>query len=178
MTSQTIETSMAKWAKWLEISNNFRATFKNRSLKICILMVNVGVPIRMFDDDLNWQVIKRCLDQPNEFKDLTILDLRCLSYILSISIDVDKEIVKKVGVLILNELINRLDSIASKRFYQNFVDVVRNLTIIDVYNMELFDNLLSPEYIKWIFKGSKKLDMPLYEIDGYCRINLKSIYKG
>lgn len=141
-------------------------------------MVNVGVPIRDFDDEVILSTYKRCLNHPDEFEDLSMSDLEYLSRILSMSNYHDQEIVRQVGVLLLQEIKNRLLNVASRGFYEHFGNIVRNLTMIDVYDVELMDNLFRPDYIKCIHKHSKQVDMQLYEIDGYNRLNLKDIYNG
>lgn len=167
-----------KSTKWAKISKNLRATIENRSLKICILLANVGVPVRHFDKEIIKYVFMRCLNHPEELKDLSMPDLEYLSRILSMSKYENQEMLVKVGRHLLDEVEARLENVASRGFYTNFINIVRNLTMIDVYNLELMDNIFRPEYIKFIHKLSKQVDMQMYEIDGYNRINLKGVYKG
>lgn len=142
-------------------------------------MANVGVPIRLFDNEIIWNVFKRCIKHPDEFNELSMADLEYLSRILSMSNYEDKNTVQIVGHLLLNEIINnRLDHVASRTMYTNFINIIRNLTIIDIYNLEIMNNLFRSDYIKFIHKKSKQIDMQMYEIDGYNRINLKGIYNG
>lgn len=170
---------MSKTTQWLNTVKNLRASLQNRSLKMCILVANVGTSIRLFDDETVWHVFERCLNYPEELQDLSMPDMEYLSRILYLSNHGDNELLKKVGTLLLDEIINnRLEIVAQRGIYRNFSNIIRNLTMIDVYNLELLDNILSPEYIKLIFKKSKQLEMQIYEIDGYCRINLRDIYKG
>lgn len=142
-------------------------------------MANVGTPIRLFDHEIILNVFERCLNHPDEFEELSIADLEYLSRILTMSNYENPEKIRKVGHLVLNEMINnRLDQVASRSVYTNFINIVRNLTMIDVYDLELMDNLFRPDYIKFVHKNSKQIDMPMYEIDGYNRLNLRGIYNG
>lgn len=170
---------MSKTTQWLNIVKSLRASLHNRSLKMCILVANVGTSIRLFDNEIVWHVFERCLNHPEELQELSMPDMEYLSRILSMSNHGDNELLKRVGTLLLDEIINnRLETVAQKGIFRNFSNIIRNLTMIDVYNLELLENILSPEYIKLIFKNSKQLEMQMYEIDGYCRINLRDIYKG
>lgn len=141
-------------------------------------MANVGIAIRLFDNDIIAHMFERCLNHPDEFSELSMPDLEYLSRVLCTVTHSDRNELQKVGHLLLNEIINRLDQVASRGFYAHFANIVRNLTVIDVYNLELMDNIFRPDYIQFIHKKSKQLDLPLYEIDGYNRINLKDIYTG
>lgn len=173
-----IYTTKADLTKWENIAKTLRSTLANRSLKTCILMANVGISIRLFDNDVIANVFNRCLNYPDEFDELSMPDLEYLSRVLSTVNHSDKDELQKVGHLLLNEIVNRLDQVASRGFYAHFTNIIRNLTVIDVYNLELMDNIFRPDYIRFIHKNSKQLDLPLYEIDGYNRINLKNIYTG
>lgn len=141
-------------------------------------MANVGITARMFDNDIIANVFHRCLNHADEFSELSMPDLEYLSRVLSTYNQSEKDELQKIGHLVLNEIENRLDQVASRGFYAHFANIVRNLTVINVYNLELMDNILRPDYIRFIHKKSKQLDLPLYEIDGYNRINLKNIYTG
>lgn len=105
-------------------------------------------------------------------------DLEYLSRIISLSNYGTIEMTEKMGSIMLEEMKNRLDYVAQRGIYANFVNIVRNLTEINVYDLELMDNIFRPDFIRCIHKKSKKLDMPLYEIDGFNRINLRDIYHG
>lgn len=173
-----IQTTADDSTKWKNIAKNLHSTLHHRSLKTCILMANVGLSIRLFDSDIITNVFDRCLNHPDEFSELSMPDLEYLSRVLSMYNHSDKDKLHKIGHLLLNEILNRLDQVASRGFYAHFSNIVRNLTVIDVYNLDLMDNIFRPDYIRFIHKNSKQLDLPLYEIDGYNRINLKNIYKG
>lgn len=149
-----------------------------RSLRTCILMANVGVPILLFDNEIIQHIFDRCLTNTEQLSELSMSDLNHLTRILSYSKNEDNELIKKVGLVLLEELKNRLDLVAQRGSYMNFISIVRNLTTIDVYDLELMDNIFDMDYIKFIYRRNKRLDMQLYEIDGYNRINLKNIYKG
>lgn len=160
---------------------NLGKSMENKSLKIGILIANVGLPIRQFDDEMMELVYQRCLEHPDELNNLSMPDLEYLSRILSMyksRSHANDDVIKNVGFLLLEELKDRLDCVAQRGVYQNFVNIIRNLTNINIYDVELIDNLFRPDYIKRIHKNSKQLDMQMYEIDGFTRINLKDIYKG
>ncbi|XP_055319239.1 uncharacterized protein LOC129576975 [Sitodiplosis mosellana] len=179
LTSRIFEPSMSKSTQWLNIAKNLRASLQNRSLKMCILVANVGTPIRLFDHKITWHVFERCLNHPEELRDLSMPDLEYLSRILTMSNHENGELVNRVATMLLHEIINnRLDVVAQRGVFRNFSNIIRNLLMVDVYDIELLDNILSPAYIKFIFKSMRQLDLQIYEIDGYCRINLRDIYKG
>lgn len=170
---------MSKSAQWLNISRKLHESLQDRSLKMCILVANVGSPVRIFDNEIMSHVFNRCINHPEELHDLYMPDLEYLSRILSMTNHGNNELGKKIGTLILNEIINnRLDMIAQRGIFRNFSNIIRNLTMIDVYDLELLNNILSPDYIRLIYKRSKQLDSQIYDIDWYCRINLKNEYKG
>lgn len=141
-------------------------------------MANVGLAIRFFERDIIANVFDRCVNHSDDFRELSMPDLEYLSRVLSMYTGSDRDRMRQIGQLVLDEIANRLDQVASRGFYVHFTNIVRNLTVIDVYNLELIDNLFRPDYIRFIHKNSKQLDLPLYEIDGYSRINLKHIYAG
>lgn len=141
-------------------------------------MANVGVPVRLFDSKIILHVFHRCLNHPEEFEELSMHDLEYLSRILSMTNYDNREMMRKVGNLLLDEIKNRLEYVASRGIYTNFINIIRNLTMIDVYDLEVMDNIFRMDYIRFIFKSSKQIDMQMYEIDGYNRINLRGIYKG
>lgn len=170
--------SLTRSGRWAKISQNLRASIESRSLKTCILLANVGVPVRHFDKEIISHVFKRCLDHPDELQELSMADLEYLSRILCMSNYENREMITAVGQNLLAELKSRLENVASRGFYANFINIVRNLTMIDVYDLELMDNIFRSDYIKFIHKQSKQVDMQMYEIDGYNRINLKGIYNG
>lgn len=146
---------------------------------MCILVANVGTPIRLFDNQIMWLVFNRCLNHPEELQELSMPDLEYLSRILSMSNHENEELVKNIGTMVLHEIINnRLHVVTQRGIFRNFSNIIRNLTMFDVYDLELLDNILSHDYIHLIYKRTRQLDMQIYEIDGYCRINLRGIYKG
>lgn len=178
MTSRIHTKTKAKTPQWMKISEALRSNMEARLLKTCILMANIGVPIRLFDDQVILNVFQRCLNHPEEFEGLSMHDLEYLSRILCMSNYSDREMIRKIGNLLLTEIKNRLEYVALRGFYTNFINIIRNLTLIHIYDLEIMENLFRPEYIRFIHKNSKQVDMPLYELDGYNRINLKCIYKG
>lgn len=141
-------------------------------------MANVGVPIRLFDDVINSIIFKRCLANPDDLKELSMQDLEYLSRLISMVIYNNENIIQRIGHLLLIEIKTRLDNVAARGFFLNLTNIVRNLTMLNIYDLELLENLFRPDYIKFIYKNCKLIDPQLYEIDGYNRINLKSIYNG
>lgn len=170
---------MKKSTQVLNITKNLRSSLENRSLKMCILVANVGTPIRLFDNEITSLVFNRCLNHPEELQELSMQDLEYLSRILSMSNHENDELVKKIGTMVLHEIINnRLNVVMQRGIFRNFSNTIRNLIMFDVYDLELLDNILSHDCIQFIYKRARQLDMQIYEIDGYCRINLRKVYKG
>lgn len=163
----------------LKILDHLKATMETRSFRLCVLMTNIGAPIRVFDKEMMFKVFKRCLDHPNELRHLTMTDIECLTRTISLFSDSSMEnMMKDIGYHVLDELKNRLDQIASRNFFASFINIIRNLIHIDVYDLELMENIFRADFIKCIYKKSLQLCLPIYEIDGYNRINLRNIYKG
>lgn len=163
----------------LKILDHLKATMETRPLRFGVLMTNIGAPLRVFDKEMMLKIFKRCLDHPNELRHLTMTDIESLTRAISLFYDPSMEnMIKDIGYHVLDELKNRLDQIASRTFFSSFIIIIRNLIQIHVYDLELMENIFRPDFIKCIYKRSQQLCLPIYEIDGYNRINLRNIYKG
>lgn len=181
ITSRMANPNGTRSEQWANIMKNLQKSMANKSLKICILIANVGLSIRQFDDAAIELVYNRCLKHSEELSNLSMPDLEYLSRILTlyrIPNHSNSDVIKNVGSLLLEEVKTRLDCVAQRGAYENFANIIRNLTNVNIYDLELIDNFLRPDYIRRIHKKSKQLDIQMYEIDGYTRINLKDIYKG
>lgn len=153
---------------------NISKTLDQRSLHFCVLTAHMGVPVRIFNEVINSYLFDRCLNE--SLSKLTIRTLENLSRIVYLSPETSEKLMK-VSHLILDEAKKRLDVVAQQSYYSNFMNIIRNLLIRNVYDLELLNNILRPDYIKFM-NNSKQLEPTMYEIDGYARINLKNIYHG
>ncbi|XP_031634971.1 uncharacterized protein LOC116348199 [Contarinia nasturtii] len=66
ITSRIITLNIAKSEQWTKIVQNLRKSLSCASLKKCILISNVGISVRAFDDDINWHLFNRCLNNRHE----------------------------------------------------------------------------------------------------------------
>lgn len=151
----------------------------SNSLQTCIFIVNAGASAKIFDDTILTDLTRRCLNQPNELAQLTMIDLEYLSRCLSAyNSGPHQNLITAAAQQLLAEMRRRLDDVAHRNFYSHFIKIIRNLTIINVYDVELLANIFRPDYIRCIHKKSKLLDLPIYELDGFNRVNLKNQYHG
>lgn len=156
---------------------NLKKTLENRSIRLCLLIASMGTPIRIFDTGTVEYFFQRCLIQSNELADLSIYDFDLLTRLIN-NYPVHSNIQKKIGYQIIDQIKGRLDCVAHQGFHKALIQTIRNLIVRGIYDPDLVDNLLRPDYIKFIYKTRKQLDGALYEIDGYTRINLKNVYHG
>lgn len=160
--------------------STFRSTIATRSLGDCVTILNAAVQYDLLDAIILNQLLERCTNpaNPTELSELSNGNLEMLSRILvSAAHSHQPETVQAAGQALLNELRNRLISIGYRRFFTNFIGAIRNLTLLDVYDLEIMTNLFNPEFLRFVY-GKQPPDLQLYEIDGYNRINLKGIYSG
>lgn len=125
-------------------------------------------------------LLERCTSPANhELSALSNGHLETLSRVLIAAHHChEPDIVRAAGQAVLSEMTGRLGSIAYRRFFTHFIGVIRNLTVLDVYDLEVMQNLFNPKLISFMYGKQQLPDMQLHEIDGYNRINLKGIYDG
>lgn len=163
----------------LNILRKCRGRIDSCSLQTCIFIVHAGASVRVFDEVIMTNIHQRCLNNTDQLEELSMADLEYLSRCLCMFNDVNHMETNKLAAFrLLDEIKRRLHDVAHRHFYTNFIRIVRNLTVIDVYNTELLANIMHPDYRNQIHKKSKQLDLPMFELDGYNRINLREIYCG
>lgn len=156
----------------------FRGTIETRSLNECVMFINIGAPIELYDEVILAHTFNQCLNDSDQISALSMGTLQILSRALCLTEDPQNmEAARLVGYRLLDEIKRRLDQVTSAYFHVSLISIVRNLTRIDVYDVELMQNLFRKDYLQFIYRKSRKLELPLYEIDGYNRINLKHIYR-
>lgn len=171
---------LSRTAQISSILAKFRDTISTRSLDECIIIANSAAKIDVFDDEIIHHLLTQCRCQSNgELSGLSLVNLECLSQILSSIPDSNqKDAIRAAGYSLLDELKTRLLSIGSKRAHTYFINAIRNLTLIDVYDTKLMENLFDEDFITSIYGKNQALDSKVYEIDGYNRINLMNVYNG
>lgn len=167
-------------AQLSSISTSFRDTIATRSLSECIQIANIGSKILLFDIEIVDHLLIRCRrNANNELNTISLANLEILSHILSsASALCDMTAIHAAGHEVLKEVKARLISVAYKRSHKSFLAIIRNLASIDVYDVELMDNLFQDRFLTFIYGKKQTLDYDLYCIDGYNRINLKHTYRG
>lgn len=79
---------------------------------------------------------------------------------------------------ILDELKRRSHQFTSRLFYEKMVIIIRNLTMVDAYDIEFMENLFRSDYFEYMHTKNARHQLQLFEIDGYNRINLRQFYHG
>lgn len=156
-----------------------RGRIDSFSLQTCIFIVHSGSSVGVFDEIITTKLLQRCINNTNQLNDLLMTDLEYFSRCLCMFNDIKHvETTKLAGFQLLEEIKPRLIDVGRRHFYYNFIKIVRNLTLIDVYNAEMLANIMHPDYIRQIYKNVKSLDLAMFELDGYNRINLQNVYHG
>lgn len=125
-------------------------------------------------------MLQRFIDDPNSLKQLKIVDISCLAEVLGIFVR-DKPHPNELilGERILNEVCeNWVHNMCYPSTHINVASIVTHLMSREIYNLELIDNILRPDYIKVIYGKNKVLDREMYLINGFARINLNGVYNG
>lgn len=161
------------------ILSRLRPTIATRALSDCIAILNAVTHYDVLDAVILNDLLERCASPTNhELSALSHGHLEALSRVLIAAHHChEPDIVRAAGQAVLSEMKSRLGSIAYRRFFTHFIGVIRNLTALDVYDLEVMQNLFEPKLISFIY-GKQLIDVQLHEIDGYNRINLKGIYDG
>lgn len=155
-----------------------RKSILTRSLDECIYLMRMGAPIELFDEVIMKHTFDLCLSE-SEFIALpmaTLADLaRSLSHFHDQKYAQTKDL---VGHRILAEVKNRLHCVTNASFYTMMLHIIQNLIQMDVYDLELMENLFRDEMLQLMHPNDKANTLCLYEIDGYNRINLRHVYRG
>lgn len=151
-------------------------TLDQKSIYTCALVASMGTPVSVFDEGSIAMLFQRCLNQPDMLCKLNLPVLEKISRIIYIYPE-NSDLSTKLGNLILEQMKNRLEFIADPLYYAASMNIIRNLLTHDIYDLELLDNILRPDFIKKM-NSSKQLYISIYEIDAYTRINLKEIHNG
>lgn len=175
--SKNVMTSDTQHIK--DIFEWFRGTLSSRSLNECIMLINIGTAIEVYDEVILSHTFNLFLNDPQQVTALSPGALQIASRTLSLTQDPkNMETVRLVGHELLKEIKNRLDKVTNRYFHTALINIIRNLSRIDVYDDELMHNLFRKDYLQFMYGKNTKLELPLYEIDGYNRVNLKDSYRG
>lgn len=156
----------------------YRNTLKSYALQTCIAIAYAGAARRIFDDVILFDLLERCSNHSDQLEQLSMIDLEYLSRCLCVLHDYQHmDLVKSAAGQLLNEMKRRLNDVAKRNFFPSFVRIIRNLTLIDTYDIELLANIFRSDFIQHLLK-TNMLDLRVYELDGYARINLINIYRG
>lgn len=149
-----------------------------RSASTCIRIASLGSSFEFFDAEICEYTLNRCMDESNAFESFKNMELEQLSRIIGMSISTSTSAIKMaVGKAILQELRNRVNQITNREFHQHFVFIQWNLTMKDIYDMELLENTLRKDYVHCMYFRCKQ-KAPIYCLHAYARLNLASIYEG
>lgn len=158
-------------------SIKLRHTMHNRSLATCIYVAQVGIYQHIGDDEIITYVLHRA--NASDLHTLSLNDLERLANIIgNYNITTESATETKVGESILKELRLRLDKVSYPNLHSNFANIMEYLSLKDIYDIELLENILRPDYLKFIYKRNVEVHPALYFLDGFARINLNGIYNG
>lgn len=161
------------------IQKSARDTIEMRSLNECILIANLGGSIDLFDEHLLLHMFKMVLNDPASLNELPMSRLENISRMLTHCENAKlKELKSRVANRVFDELKNRVDKFTSLFSYEKMVNIIRNLTLVDAYDIEFMENIFRSDYFHFMHKNNKRMQLQLFEIDGYNRINLRHIYHG
>lgn len=158
------------------IMKSMSRTLDEKSIHTCALVATMGTSVRVFNDESISILFQRLLNQPDMLCKLNLSTLQKVSRIIDLY-PRNADMLTKVGNLILNEMKNRLESIVDPLGYSASMNIIRNMLTHHIYDLELLDNILRSDFIRKM-NYSKQLNLSIYEIDAYTRINLKDIYNG
>lgn len=135
--------------------------------------------LRICNEELIEYTLQRCLNQPEIFSTLTILEFEQLSEILGLfNFTTKSHIAMSIANGILDQLRNRLSKITYQSFHTHCIQILHYLSLINVYDVDIIDNIFHPDFMFFMHKRNKILDPELLYLDGYARINLNGIYAG
>lgn len=150
-----------------------------RSLQTCVVIADLGSFLQFVNAEIFEYTLQRCMSESNalaSFRNSELEQLSRMIGMLNFTSESDIDIV--VGKAILQELRNRVDQIVNQKFHQQLIKIQANLTMKDIYDLEMLQNTLRTDYIRFIYRGAKKLPANIYTLDAYARINLANTYKG
>lgn len=158
---------------------NLTNSLDSYSLRTCIILANIGSKLNLYNTKLIEYTLQRCSNEAEHFVDLRMTDLENLSIIISkFNFTTESRIEINVANLILTELRNRLSEVTNYTHHLHIIKILENLSYINVYDIELIENILNPNYIEFIYGNNKILEQSIRILDGYARINLNEIYTG
>lgn len=161
------------------LQEKLRKSLDQRTARTCVLVADLGSTLGISDDGITEYVLNRCMTDPNAFETFIPIELERLSRIIGVlNFTSASGIETLVGQALLGELRNRIDRITDRGFHQIFIQAQVNLTLSDIYDLEMLENTLRKDYISFMYFRSKQLAKEMYSLDAYARINLASIYKG
>lgn len=178
---QTLHKSTQKGeSDWLmNVIQKFGNTIEKRHISTALLILNSGMNMRVCDSESTEKVLRKCIETKNSFENMSLNDLVTLSRIIGeMNFQTESKIEESVGHQLLRELRNRIHLAASYNAYQKITKILKNLSMINMYDLELIENFLRPDVIKFIYKRNNILSEELFNLDSFARINLASIYTG
>lgn len=154
-------------------------TISKRSTRECVLIADLGSYVSLSNNEIIEYTLNRCVNEPNALETFVASDLERLSRIIGMmNFTSESGIEMAAGKVLLQELRNRIEHIAGYRYHQTFVRIQGNLNQVDIYDVELMENMLRSDYIHFHYARSKQLPIYIYMLDAYARLNLAGIYKG
>lgn len=139
----------------------------------------MGISHRIYNDKLTQRVYQRILDSDEGLGSLRHNEITQIADVLgtfTTATPNGNEII--IAERILKSLENLIHLSLYTGIHRNMVTIMCHLLRLGIYNMELIDNILRPDYIKLLYGRNKVLPVEIFLINGFTQINLKNIYSG
>lgn len=154
-------------------------TISKRSARECVLIADLGSFVQLSNNEIIEYTLNRCVNEPNVLETFVGSDLERLSRIIGmLNFTSESGIEMAAGKVLLQELRNRIEHIVTNRFHQKFLKILVNLSQADIYDVELLENTLRSDCLRFHYGLSKQFPSDIYMLDAYARLNLAGIYKG
>lgn len=150
-----------------------------KALRTCILFADLGSFLHLTNTEIIEITLNRCMIEPNAFESFSINDLERLSRVIGmLNVTFESGIEINVGKAILVEIRNRIEEFTKQSFHQHFIRIQKNLSMKDIYDIEMLENTLRKDYIRFMYFRSAQLVSDIYCLNTYACLNLAFIYQG
>lgn len=150
---------------------------ENKCLHIRLMLADIGTRHRIFNPVTMEKLLNDIAADENAIPELRARSLVQLSNMIGImDITTDSKVEEVVATRLLQETGNRIGDWLSS--HGNIISILHSLSMKNIYDLELMEYVLRPDYIHFIYKKNKLLEPDLFKLDGYCRHSLALEYKG
>lgn len=161
------------------LRTKLQKSLPQRSVRTCLTVADLGISLQSSDDEITEYALNRLMAEPNIIETFNHYELEALSRLIgSSNFSSASGIEINAGKALLQELRNRIDEWHNHGFHRHLIKIQANLTMKDIYDVELLENTLRSDYIRLIYYRSKQLVADIYSLDVYARLNLASVYNG